>query len=510
MLSVEEIKKFIDEDMNSEKKKKAAEGMRYYEAEHDILKCRFFYFNSDGKLVEDTTRSNIKISHPFFNVLTEQLSAYMLSFDEHPIRAKESAEGLQDLLDDYFDDEFWSEIAELIKGAYTKGFEYVYGFKNAEGRLTIQCADSMDVVEVQAKYTSDKKPYKIYHYVDTDMTEKGKKTVIRIQVWDDKETHYFVQDGKSGKIELDKTVELNPRPHVVQRDEKTGERFGSSLGYIPFWRLDNNKKQFSGLKPIKALIDDYDLMQCGLSNNLVDFDTPLHVVKGFEGYSDEEAMKELQTNLKTKKMIGVGENGDVEIRVVDIPYQARQAKASDDEKNIYIFGMGFNPAQVGDGNITNIVIKSRYTLLDLKAENLEKRLKKLLKEYLKVVINEINAEHGTDYQMKDVKIEKFQKQTPTNDSENIANEKVQAETKQVAVSTIMIIAERIGDEQTLKLICEQLDLDYDDLKDQVEKLKETQNLLDAKKNLNNVVVDDEEDDLEGIKQKPDETGQVVE
>lgn len=493
MLSVEEIKKFIDEDMQSVKKRKAAEGMKYYEAEHDILNCRLFYFNSDGKLVEDTTRSNIKISHPFFNVLTEQLSAYMLSFDEHPIRAKETAVGLQDLLDDYFDDEFWSEIAELIKGAYTKGFEYVYGYKNEDGRLAVQCADSMGVVEVQAKYTSDKKPYKIYHYVDDELTEKGKKKeVIRIQVWDEKETHYFVQHGKNGKIEVDKSVELNPRPHVVQRDVKTGTRTGSGLGYIPFWRLDNNKKQFSGLKPIKALIDDYDLMQCGLSNNLVDFDTPLHVVKGFEGHS-EDRMNELQTNLKTKKIIGVDAEGDVEVRTVDIPYQARQAKASDDEKNIYIFGMGFNPAQVGDGNITNIVIKSRYTLLDLKAENLEKRLKKLLKDYLKVVLEEINAEHGTDYQMKDVKIEKFQKQTPTNDSENIANAKVEAETVQVKVNTILNIVTLIGEEKALEMVCEQLDLDFNKLKDQVKKFQETQNLIDAKNDLEGVVVDEEID-----------------
>lgn len=34
-----------------------------------------------------------------------------------------------------------------------------------------------------------------------------------------------------------------------------------------------------------------------LSNNLIDFDTPIHVVKGFQG----DNLEELQTNLKTKK-----------------------------------------------------------------------------------------------------------------------------------------------------------------------------------------------------------------
>ena len=105
MLTIQEIKQFIDDDILSEKKRFADVGRRYYEAEHDILNYRLFYYNSDGKLVEDTTRSNVKICHPFFTELTDQLSAYMLSFKENPIRAKDSAEGLQEQLDHYFDDD---------------------------------------------------------------------------------------------------------------------------------------------------------------------------------------------------------------------------------------------------------------------------------------------------------------------------------------------------------------------------------------------------------------------
>ena len=57
--------------------------------------------------------------------------------------------------------------------------------------------------------------------------------------------------------------------------------------------------------------------------------------------------------------------------------------------------MGFNSSQVGDGNVTNVVIRSRYTLLDLKAKKMEKRLKKLLRGIIEVVLDEINAADGT-------------------------------------------------------------------------------------------------------------------
>ena len=459
MLTEAEIKRFIDNDSSSEKKKFAEVGQRYYEANHDILKSRLFYYNADGNLVEDTTRSNIKISHPFFTELSDQLSAYMLSCKENPIRAKEAVEGLQDYLDEYFDDDFYTEISELITGTYNKGFEYIYAYKNAEGRLAFQCADSLGVIEVRAKDTDDQCEYFIYWYIDR--IDKGKKEIRRIQVWSDKETWYYVQSG-NGRVKLDDSVPINPRPHVVFTDKKKNIKKGYSFGFIPFWRLDNNKKQISGLKPIKALIDDYDLMECGISNNLADFDTPLHVVTGFQG----DNLDELQTNLKTKKILGVDEGGGVEVKTVDIPYQARKAKADEDEKNIYRFGMGFNSSQVGDGNITNVVIRSRYALLDLKANKLERRLKKLLKQLVKVVLDEINKMNKTDYKVSDVYFD-FVREITTNESENYSNEKTKAETQQVQINTILNVAAVLDDETIVKAICEVLDIDYEEIKDKL-------------------------------------------
>ena len=89
-------------------------------------------------------------------------------------------------------------------------------------------------------------------------------------------------------------------------------------------------------------------------------------------------------NIKTKKHIGVEPGGDVDIKTVDIPIVARQAKLEIDEKNIYRFGMGFNSSQLGDGNITNVVIRSRYALLDLKCNKLEIRLRSFLRDLVKM------------------------------------------------------------------------------------------------------------------------------
>ena len=482
MLTEAEIKWLIDDDATSEKKRQAAVGQRYYEAEHDILNYRVFYYNTDGILVEDKARSNSRICHPFFTEHVDQLTAFILSFEENPIQAKNTAEGLQDHLDVYFDEEFWAEMAEVITGTTAKGFDYLYGFKNHEDRLAFQHADSLGVVEVRAKDTDDGCEYVIYWYMER--IGKDRKQIKRIQIHDKDQIWFYVQVD-DGKILLDDNQLINPRPNIVWTDAK-GAMYGDSLGFIPFWRLDYNMKQFSALKPIKGLIDDYDMMECGLSNNLQDFDTPIHLVKGFNG----DDLSELQQNIKTKKIMGVDSDGGLEVLTVDVPYQARKTKADEDEKNIYRFGMAFNSSQMGDGNITNVVIRSRYTLLELKAEKLEKRLKRFLKGIIRVVLDEINTKNGTDYQASDVEIH-FEHIVPTNEQENVQNAKTEAETQQIRLNSVLDVATMIGDEEALKAICDILDLDFDELQDQLKKLNETQNTVDAQAMLEGLVTDEQ-------------------
>lgn len=483
MLTESEIKRLIDDDAVSDRKRQAATGQRYYEAEHDILNYRVFYYNADGILVEDKTRSNSRICHPFFTEHVDQLTAFILSFEENPIQAKATAEGLQEHLDVYFDDEFWAETSEVISGATSKGFDYLYGYKNNEDRLAFQHADSLGVVEVREKDTDDGCEYVIYWYVER--VGKDKKLVKRIQIHD-KDQIWFYMQIDDGKIVLDDNQLINPRPNIVWTDHKTGAMYGDSLGFIPFWRLDYNLKQRSALAPIKGLIDDYDMMECGLSNNVQDFDTPIHLVKGFDG----DNLNELQQNIKTKKIMGVPSDGGLDIMTIDIPYQARKCKADEDEKNIYRFGMAFNSSQMGDGNITNVVIRSRYTLLELKADKLEKRLKRFLKGIIKVVLDEINAKNKTDYQYSDVEIH-FEHIVPTNEQENVQNAKTEAETQQIKINTILNVAANVGDEQALKAICEEMDWDFDELKDELDKLNEEQNTADARKVLEGVVTDEQ-------------------
>lgn len=457
MLTTQQIQEFIEKDKISNKKRLAKVGANYYEGKHDIRNYKLFYYNDDGQLKEEKDKSNIKISHPFFTEQVDQKVQYLFSGDGYLVNSDDPE--LQNLLDEYINenDDFKAELEEVSTEASTKGYGYLFMYRGKDGKLQFQCADTMGVVEVRAKDTQDNCDYVIYWYVDR-ITEEN-EIIKKIQVWNNDSVSFYVQKN-SEEIELDESVNPNPRTHSIY--EENNKLYGTSFNMIPFFRIDNNRKQLSDLTPIKDLIDDYDLMSCGLSNNIQDASEYLVVVKGFEGGS----MEELDRNIRTKKRIGVGEGGDIDFKTIEIPYQARQTKLDLDEKNIYRFGMAFNSAQLGDGNITNVVIKSRYALLDLKCNKFETQLRKLLRQIMKVILKEINDEYKTDYQLKDIRFN-FEREVMTNALDNEQIELAKAQTEQTRITTLLNLASSLDQETIIQKVCDILDIDYQKIKEKL-------------------------------------------
>lgn len=465
MLSVNEIKKFIENDAQSVRKQFARTGMRYYEGDHDIKAYRIFFIDAEGKIQEDKTKSNIKISHPFFRLLVDQQTQYMLS--GHGGFVKSDIPELQTELDAYFNENesFVSELNGLISGTVTKGWEYMYAYKDENDRTAFQVADSIGVVEVREKETDDGCAYVIRWFIDR--FDKDNKAIKRIQVWDREQTWFYCQEGE-GAIVPDDSLSPNPRPHILYRKDGDEGTYYDDYGMIPFFRLDNGRKRFSGLKTIKALIDDYDLMNAGLSNNIQDTNEALYVVKGFQG----DNLDELMLNIKTKKHIGVDEDGSIDIKTVDIPVEARKTKMEVDEKNIFRFGQGVNTEALKDTSATvSIAIKSAYANLDLKCDGLLPFLLQFMRKLLKLVLKEINDAIGTDYEQKDVYFD-FSREIITNAQENAQIDLTKAQEQQTKITTLLNTASLLGQELTAQLVCEALDLDYDDLKDKLPKAEE--------------------------------------
>lgn len=454
MLTTAEIIKFIQNDNASTQKTFARTADLYYDGMHDIRKHRVFYINAEGKPVEVTNRSNVRISHPFFTELVDQKVQYALS--GHDGIVKSDIPELQTALNEYFGDDFQAELMDVLTSASVHGRAYLYAFKNEDNRTEFRFADGMGVVEVTEKESNDGKAYTIYHVVDRVVDNKK---IELVQVWDEQQTWYYRMIENT--ITLDDSVKLNPRPHIVY--EQDGVKYADVYGFIPFFRFDNNKRQRSDLAPIKALIDDYDLMACSLSNDLQDFRQALYVVRGFEG----DSMDELIQNINGKKVLGVTGDGGVDVQTVDIPIEARRTKLELDEKNIYRFGMGLNTAGLKDtAATTNIAIKMAYTLLDLKCNKVEHNLRRYMKKLVKIALDEINAANGTGYRVKDVYF-CFDRKTTVNEQEHAQTKLTAAQEEQTRINTLLSLASMLDNETLMQNICDALDIDYNAIADKL-------------------------------------------
>lgn len=446
----------INQDLNSEAKNRARTGVRYYNSHNDILENRVFYMDDNGLLKEDKFASNIRIPHGFFPEQVDQKVQYLLS---NPLEVTTEDETFQTYLDEYYNEDMQVFLQEMVEGGSQKGFEYAFARTSSEDKLSFQVADSLHVFPI---YTDNMELKRLCRYFKKKiLVDAQEKTFIIAEVWDEKQVWFFkAEEGKPYSLDLSR--EMNPRPHILAQNDK-GDKAYRDYGEIPFYRYANNKDERTDLEPIKSLIDDYDLMNAFLSNNLQDFAEALYVVKGFKG----DDLSKLRLNAKSKKVVGVGTDGGVDIQTVTIPVEARKTKMDLDKDNIYKFGLAFDSSQVGDGNITNIVIKSRYTLLNMKANKTEVRLRKMLKWMNELIVADINRRYGSAYNASDIEIT-ITREAMVNENDIVANEKVEAETKQLIIQTILAAAPRIGDEETLKLICEQFDLAWEEVQAKVE------------------------------------------
>lgn len=452
-LTTEQISQLLMQDCSSPSKMQAKVGERYYNGENDILRHRIFYFDGDGELVEDKHASNIKVPHGFFAELVDQKVDYLISPLERHVTSEDQV--LDKLLAPYFDARFNANLAEACRDASKNGFGYLYAYVSEDGSSRFDCAEALGVTEVRESSDADCTCV-IYRYVDH--VEYGKTEVERIQVWDDTWTWHFVRID--GEISADERVPENPKAHRRWTDERGGE-FYSGFSQIPFWRIDNNKRRVSDLAPIKAIIDDYDLMKCGLSNNLEDLTEGFIVVKGYAG--DDGSLTEMITNLRQKKHIGVSEDGDVDIRTVQIPYEARKTNMEIDRENIYHFGMGLNTAGLADTSATtNMAIKAAYALLDLKCNKFEACLRAALSQMVGFVLDEINRFEGTGYVQEDVAID-FPRVVMTNAQDTAQTALIEAQEQQTRVTTLLNAASVYGDEPMLEAICAALDLDAEEV-----------------------------------------------
>ena len=439
------LKKMIDQDVASQFKEWMTEGVRYYGSEHDI-EGRKITFKVDEETLTDPNRANNKLVHSYHRFAVDQKVSYVvgnpvtitarnidvtrdvevISKDkdgkEQKRVEKVTSQEAPDIsrLDQWLKtDRFNDVLSEWAEGSSNKGCEFVHPFINRYSELDFCITWAEQIIPIYDPiYENDLIELIRYYPVEYKDAQEESQTRYHAEWWTRDSVTYYIQT-KDGKFVEDPN-RRGPQPHFSFTNTATGKVKGHSWGRVPFIKLRNNRHEITDLRPVKTLIDDYDLNRSDSSNNLSDVAEAIMIFIGLGGMDLSEAVK----NLKTKKAIKLSadDKSDFRTETIDIPSEAREKHLDRLEKDIMRFSMAVDMNPENFGEMTGIAIKLRYGILDLKANRLIGQMKLALREFMWFLCYWLKNHAATKADIDPDVIEfTFNKQIPVNLAEAIEN-----------------------------------------------------------------------------------------
>lgn len=345
----EEVAKFIKEQIESFKEsveyKKMLQGEAYYNQKNIEIMRREKKLRLAGKLVNDPWEANHKLPSGYMRMLVNQKVAYSINPKMKLVSDTVDIDRIYEDLGRRFDTKLKKYAKEASKTGRASFYPMII-----DGKFEYKVLQSKQLI------------------VDEEM-----QWAI---LFDDTKASLITKNANTVFVKRDNEyfIESEPLPNVLKKLTVNGvviEQQADTWGKVPVTLSYNNDDKDTDLDPIKAFIDIYDIINSDFANNLDDFQDIYWILENFGGQNLEEFI----TQVKQYKAIKVGEGGSARPETIQIPVEARKTMLDMTEDNIYKFGFGFNPNKTGDGNITNVVIRSRYEPLNLKANDFEQEIR---------------------------------------------------------------------------------------------------------------------------------------
>lgn len=405
IIESKDLKTLIENDNYSPQKRKMLEGERYYIGEHDILRKDFTcskIAEPDEKGQEEITefknpnRSNHHNINAFHGVLVNQKVSY-LAGKEPTISVKDAEnnpelKAYESILADFADDTFNEVMQDLVTGASNKGCEYLHIYYDEKGNLHYCVVSATQCIPIYSEDDPEKLDQLIRYYSKKEIENGEYCLKNKVEHWTKNSVTYY--EEKEGKF-----ISTMSCPHWFTAFYMNGvltKQEPHTWGRVPFILLKNNAKMTTDLEYIKGLIDAYDLVSSEGTNNLLDYIDLYWVIKGHCG----ESAKAIADKLRINRAVNVEglDAGSVEAKQVELPITGRLEFLKMLRRDIFHFGMGVDTDSDKFGNApSGVSLKFQYTLLDLKAQAMAAKLRKVIKELLWFFTEDYNRKNHTSY-----------------------------------------------------------------------------------------------------------------
>ena len=437
----EAIKSFISDYTQSEGYREILCGERYYRIKNDILGKKlneYNFYNQESRMIEkkiNPNKSDIHLPHSFYRKQVDQKKIYVagkpitITYNAPVIGDKTDAVKLQEKK---IDNLVWNKLGfnfeELIKNsivnASNAGRTWLHpNYK--DGKLIFEKYDAKECRPIYDSETETHLVGMIHFYTIEDIEEKTEK--IRVEYWDDKEVVYYIEEKQADGTESIFVEDVTrPRSGCHFTKEIYDSVLDSlitvekhSWGRVPFIEIKNNEDRETDLKPIKNLIDAYDLINSNYVNTIEDL---REIVWLITGYGAEDLLALIE-NLRVNGVARTNDTtGSIDAKLLAIPYEAREALLKGLKELIYEFGRAVdttNKDLVGKAP-SGVSLEFLFSDLDMKADDIITSLRTSLYEVIWYVLEDLKSEGKvtSDIEVFDFKIE-FNKSRIFNEIEKV-------------------------------------------------------------------------------------------
>lgn len=386
------IKDLITEFQASKIRMKMLEGERYFRGQNDILKrdlktyTVFDQTTGKHKEIVNENKSDEHIPHGFYWKQVNQKKNYVcgkpitityslpkLDNKEKTEQEKSAEKKIVNIVWNTLGVNFEKLIKNRVKEASNKGRAWIHpNYRN--GKLVFDKYPSEECIPIYDNETQSYLIGFIHFYKIQDLTGKEPKERTYVEYWDEKEVRYYIEtEVENTTVYLEDVTRPRPECHwyreiydTALNDLKRTERH--SWGRVPFIEVENNEEKMTDLEPIKPLIDAYDLINSNFVNTVEDLKEIIWLINGY-GAEDLLALIE---NLKVNGIARTNDTaGKIDAKLLDIPYEARQALLKGLKELIYEFGRAVdttNKDLVGSAP-SGVSLEFLYTDLDMKADD---------------------------------------------------------------------------------------------------------------------------------------------
>lgn len=224
----------LEQDQNSEKKRRMAEGERYFRCQHDILQKDFQKKPisetrrlEDGSEVEGITqfsnpnRSNHRCTNPFHHILVAQKVAYLVSREPSIVAKGNHQKEFGDFLEKIANHTFNRMLYDWVVGASNKGVEYVHFYYDEAGKLQYTIVPAEQIITIKdTQYETEIQ--EVIRYYSITVFENGKeKERKRVEWWTKDDVTYFTEE-EDGLISMEEG-RTNPTGHGLFHGKSGGQ-----------------------------------------------------------------------------------------------------------------------------------------------------------------------------------------------------------------------------------------------------------------------------------------------